>query len=103
MKEHKIEVDDLPEVYRVIAEECGVDTVIKIAKQFGGGMVYFPKYETLIIPARNRAIINDFDGYNTKYLSKKYKLAENTIREIIRESGIDDNENQYMLWDNGIS
>lgn len=102
MEHNKINIDELPEVYKVIAEECGIDIVVKIAKQFGGGMIYFPKYETLIIPARNRDIVADFNGYNIRFLSKKYGLAENTIREIIR-GNTDNNDNQYMLWDNDIS
>lgn len=79
---NKIHIDDLPEVYRSIAEICGTDAAIEIARTFSGEEVYFPKFEAVERPLRNRKIREEFNGYNFKSLAKKYGLTEQAIRVI---------------------
>lgn len=86
MAETELQLDDLPEPYRTIAEICGIDSTIAIAKTFSGEQVYFPKFETVYRPLRNKQIIERFDGYNFKKLAKEYGLTEMAIRRICAES-----------------
>lgn len=76
--------EDFPQPYDQIAEELGVDATIKLARMFSGEQVYFPKFETLERPLKYRKIINDFNGYNYRYLSRKYHMTVRAIREIVK-------------------
>nr|DAZ25998.1 MAG TPA: Mor transcription activator family [Caudoviricetes sp.] len=86
MAEAELQLDDLPEPYRTIAEICGVEDTIQLAKIFSGEQVYFPKYDTVYRPLRDKKIIEEFDGYNFKRLAKKYGLTENAIRKICADN-----------------
>lgn len=100
--EQKIEFDELPEVYKTIAEICGFDAVIQLSKIFGGEQVYFPKYEAIEKPIRNRKILNEFNGYNFKALARKYNLTESAIRKIcsgeIQDKRNEEDADQYKFW-----
>ena len=81
----EIKQGDLPEPYDAIAAEIGVENTLKIAKLFSGCQVYFPTYDTVERPLRNRKIRSEFNGYNFKFLAKKYGITERTVREIVGE------------------
>ncbi len=86
MKPEDVIVGDLPEVYQQLAELVGVENMLRIARVFGGGeSIYFPKLEAIHRPARDKKIIEDFNGYNFRQLAKKYQLSEMRIRAIVRE------------------
>lgn len=102
MEHNKINIDELPEVYRTIAEICDFDTAIKIAKHFSGEQIYFPTYDKIQNTVRNKKIIDEFNGYNYKYLAKKYNLTESAIRKIcteeIQNKQNEEDADQYKLW-----
>lgn len=75
--------DDLSGDQRELAECIGIDNYIEIIKYCGGCSVYFPCEEVICRVVRNRQIINEFNGANYRKLSKKYKLSERQIRNII--------------------
>ena len=88
LKKEDFKLEELPEVYQELSELVGIENMLKIAEAFGGGeSIYFPKLETLHRPKRNNKIIEDFNGYNYKFLAKKYKLSEAHIRLILRQAG----------------
>jgi Mor family transcriptional regulator len=78
-----IDIDDLPEDCREIAEIIGLDALRALSGVFGGDRVYIPSPERLCIPARNRAIRKDFNGTNYRALSIKYNLTKRWIRIIV--------------------
>ncbi len=81
-----INLEELPEVYQMLAELVGVESMLIIAEAFGGGeSIYFPKMEAIHRTARNKQIIEEFDGYNFKTLAQKYGLTEMAIRAIVRD------------------
>lgn len=92
-----IPIEDLIEPYKTIAEIIGIENTLELAQIFGGGEpVYFPQLKSLHRPARNRQIIEEFNGYNFKELAKKYDLTEMTIRYICREN-IDTQRSKPMI------
>lgn len=72
----------LPEPIYTIAGIVGFDKALEIAKTFSGEAIYMPKYETVIRQFIKRDILSDFNGYNYKYLARKYNLSERYIRAI---------------------
>lgn len=86
MKPEDIIIEDLPEVYQHLAELVGVENMLKIANAFGGGeSIYFPKLEAIHRPARDKKIIEEFNGYNFKQLAQKYQLSEMRVRSIVKD------------------
>ena len=79
-----LKLEDLPQPYDQIAEKFGLDTAVEMAKMFSGEQVYFPKFETIDRPLRNRRIIDDFNGYNYSFLARKYHMTVRAIREIVK-------------------
>lgn len=80
-----IRCEDLPEPYDAIAAELDLESALKLARLFSGERVYFPKYETVERPLRNKKIITEFNGYNFKELARKYGITEMAIRQIVAE------------------
>lgn len=87
----------IPEgIYRAIAEEIGVQNIIKLAELVGGTTFYIPKTESFLRPVRDIRIKAEFNGYNHAELAKKYNLSERWVREIC---GIGHLEGQQSLFD----
>lgn len=53
----------------------------RIYKKYGGIMMYIPQKPT----DYREKVIEEFNGYNYMELSRKYNLAESSVRRIIRE------------------
>jgi Mor family transcriptional regulator len=88
-------IEDLPEPYKTIANQIGIDASLMLAETYGGITVYFPKAERALQTIRNKRIVKEFNGGNITELAKKYNLTESWIREILKEQRI--NENQMPL------
>lgn len=82
MKE--ITIDDLDEKNREIADVIGIDNLLKFLECFGGTRLYINKLHDVTNVSRNRKIKQEYNGYNLKQLVKKYGLASESIRRIIR-------------------
>ena len=99
----EIELEDLPPPYDAIAIAFGIDIAVEMAKMFSGDMVYFPKYETIERPLRNKKIRSEFNGYNFRVLAKKYNVTEMAIRQIVADDiapkRAEPLENQISLFD----
>lgn len=81
-----VELSDIDKAYHPVIELIGIDAFVKICQYYMGDEVYFPKADSLTRKARNRIIVQEFNGHNVKYLSKKYGITPRQIRNIIENS-----------------
>ena len=77
-------ISDLPEQFTNIATKIGLENTKELFKEFGGTSVYFPTIKKVNKLARDREIVSNFNGFNTKELALKYDMSENNIKVIIR-------------------
>lgn len=81
-----IELSDLSENQREIAETIGLDNFFKLSKRFGGeDSLYIPKYSELVKISKRKEILRDYNGHNILELARKYNYSERYIRKIVRE------------------
>ena len=81
-------IEDIAPKYRRVAEIVGVEKFIELSDHAKGDELYFPKVENIIIPARNRMIKREWDGYNIKELAEKYNLTVKQIGWILRDQPV---------------
>ncbi|UOW69728.1 Mor transcription activator family protein [Paraclostridium bifermentans] len=81
-----LKMSDLPPQFENIAERLGIDITKVLFEEFGGTSVYFPTEKMIYKEARDRAIIEEFNGFNVKELASKYRMSESYIRAIIRKN-----------------
>lgn len=79
----KIRVEDIPEEYRDIVDDFGLENFLKLCRLCGGQDLYVPKIESLMREGRNREIRARFDGGNYRILARQFRLSERQIRTII--------------------
>lgn len=91
----ELPIEQLPEPYRLIAHETGIENAMILATLFQGTGAYFPKLDTLLSEVRNKKIKEEFDGSNHKELARKYDLTERWIYEIVSTRL---NENQISFF-----
>lgn len=78
----QLEIDDLPEPYRTVAEKCGMETVVTLAEHFGGSQINFQKLDTILYTLKERLIRQEFNGYNFNELARKYSCSTSWVRKI---------------------
>ena len=78
-----IRIEDIPEKYRDIVENLGMDSFLKLTRLCGGQNLYVPKMETLEREGRDREIRSLFNGGNYRALAIQFRLSERQIRKII--------------------
>ena len=84
--EDELTLDMIPNgIYRKIAEDIGVDNILKLSKLIGGTRFYFPKEESFLRPIRNLQIQREFTGYNQVVLAQKYNMSEEWVRQICKD------------------
>lgn len=81
----KLQLADLDEEQRQLAELIGIDNYIKLIKTYGGLQLYVPKAHYYELADRNRRINDEYNGYNAKLIAQKYGIAENTVYVIVRD------------------
>ena len=81
-----LKISDLPPQFENIAMRVGIDITKVLFEEFGGTSVYFPTEKMLYKGARDREIIEEFNGFNVKELASKYRMSESYIRAIIRKN-----------------
>lgn len=81
-----LKMSDLPPQFENIAIEIGIDRVKALFKEFGGTSVYFPTEKMIYKEARDREIIEEFNGFNVKELASKYRMSESYVRAILRKN-----------------
>lgn len=78
-------LDDIPDKYKPIVELIGIENLMRLAKYSMGDRIYFPKPDSIIMKARNRKILKEFNGYNVNELAKNYDLSVSHVKKIIRD------------------
>ena len=63
-----------------------IDITKVLFEEFGGTSVYFPTEKMIYKEARDRDIIEEFNGFNVKELASKYRMSESYVRAIIRKN-----------------
>ena len=67
-----------------LVDLIGVENTVTLVKYFNGNQVYIPKFRKLAKEYRDSEIYEDYkNGIGYKALSAKYRLKENTVRNII--------------------
>ncbi len=81
----EIQLNDLPEEFRAVAERIGLKAALDLVDGFAGCQLYVPKPETLARKFVHRRMYDDFQaGGNFKQLAVKYGLSESRTRQIIK-------------------
>ncbi|HWP96430.1 MAG TPA: Mor transcription activator family protein [Syntrophomonadaceae bacterium] len=88
----EIQSELLPEPYRKLSEEIGVENVLVLAEEFQGTSVYFPKLDGLLKSLRDHRIRDEYNGHNGKDLARKYGLTEVWIRSILNECPVESSQ-----------
>ncbi len=70
-----IRMEDIPYNLHGMVEIIGMDTFEELVKIYGGTLVYIPVYKRIIIPERNRKILEEYNGNNLEDLRHKYNLC----------------------------
>lgn len=89
----------IPDTYKDVAEVIGAKSLLKLAQEYGGTMIYIPKFDSLTRIIRDKKIKQEFNGGNYKELALKYNLCESSIRNIINSNIID---GQITLFDKSV-
>lgn len=80
----ELTIEDIPDNHRPIVELIGLEKFILLSDYAKGDELYFPQADKILIPARNRRIRKEYNGYNKKELAQKYNLTIQQIKNIIR-------------------
>jgi len=87
--------DDLPGDLGLVAQECGVETAIRMAEALGGMKIYILKPESVLMPLK-KAFIRTHREVPIRDLVLLTRLSETTVRDILREA--DDDRRQGGLF-----
>lgn len=77
--------EDISDRYRVVIDIIGIENFVKLGRYTQGDEIYFPKPESIVVPARNRRIRKEYDGSNAANLAQKYDLTIKQIWNILRD------------------
>lgn len=78
------DLKDIAETYKPVVQIIGVEKFVELADYAKGDELYFPKPESILAPARNRRIEQEYNGYNMKELAEKYDITIKQIAYILR-------------------
>lgn len=80
-----IQLSDLDDEQREMAELIGLDSYKMLVENYGGTRPYIPKPEGVGKAHRNDSIREQFNGYNFRELAMQFNLTEVTIRYIVAD------------------
>ena len=81
-----LNLDDLPDAQREIAECIGLDAYKKLTEYTGGCSIYVAQNGKLEKKIRNQMIRKDYQlGIPIRLIAKKYNLTEVRIRQILNK------------------
>lgn len=79
-------MEDISDRYLNIVEIIGIQKFVELSDYAKGNEIYLPKAEKVVIPARNRRIKKEFDGFNEKELAERYGLTVPQIYNILKDA-----------------
>lgn len=80
-----LELDDLQEQHKGIAEAVGIQGLVSLTNVFGGSSIYIPQAKELIKNKVYGMILAEYDGTNIKELAVRYSVCESTVYNIVRD------------------
>jgi len=83
MKE--LTLNELDEKNKEIAKIIGIDNLLLLCEYFGGTRLYVNKLDHVTAVLRNKKIKEEYNGYNSQQMVRKYNLTENQIQRILNE------------------
>lgn len=87
----ELTVDMLPDgIWKTVAMEIGPVNLIKLLAIINGDDMYVPKPDRMLIPARDKLIKKQFNGYNHDALATKFGLSTAYVRKLCGPG--------YMPW-----
>ena len=87
---------DLPESWQEMVDIIGIKSVLEICRRFGGISLYVPKLESVIAPAKRRAILKEFKGNNYRGLAKRFDISERNVYDIVAEDNWQRNQQKLF-------
>ena len=69
-------------IWHTVAEEIGIENLIRLAELVGGANIYIPKAESFVRPVLYEKIKEEYNGYNLTQLAQKYGITERWARQI---------------------
>ncbi|WP_027701361.1 Mor transcription activator family protein [Metaclostridioides mangenotii] len=79
-----VRLEDIAENFHAMIEIIGIESFLELSKLYGGMNMYIPIYSCIIREARNREIIEKYNGVNTNELAHKYSISSNSVKRIVR-------------------
>ncbi|GAA0218992.1 Mor transcription activator family protein [Metaclostridioides mangenotii] len=79
-----VRLDDIPENFHAMIVVIGIEKFLELSKLYGGINMYIPIYSCIIREARNREIIEKYNGVNSNQLALKYGISSNSVKRIVR-------------------
>lgn len=79
----KVDVCDVSYNLQGLFEIVGEGKFIEIIRMYGGDVVYFPTYKSVIRASRNRDISKRYNGVNASQLAREYGVSSNQIKRIV--------------------
>lgn len=79
----ELTVDMIPNgIWKTVAQEIGPINLIRMLSIINGDDIYIPKPDRFLVPARDKIIRKEFNGYNHEELARKYDLTTAYIRRL---------------------
>lgn len=94
-------LEDLPESCQPVAAIIGLERFFELAEYAQGDAIYIPKPDSILVPARNRKIKKEWNGYNLRELADRYGLTPNRIRAILKDEPAAGQMSMFDLYDLG--
>lgn len=71
---------------RSIAEKIGTDNLLELSLLVGGQTFYMPQKESILRPLRDMKIREEYNGYNTADLARKYDVSHRRVQQIVKQA-----------------
>ena len=79
----ELTVSMIPEgMLQDIAKTIGVDNLLKLSALLGGTTFYLAQKNKILRPLRDHKILEEYNGYNTMELSKKYNVTPRWVKQL---------------------
>ena len=72
--------------YDILMELNGFDAIYALCETIGGATVYVPSALRMFAGCLAKAAIDEFNGYNSEFLAKKYGFSHRHLRRLIGEA-----------------
>lgn len=81
----ELTMEELDEKNKDIAKIIGIENLLLLCEYFGGTRIYVNKLDHVTAILRNRKIKEEYNGYNSQHMVRKYNLTEIQIHRILNE------------------